>query len=121
MYRLHLRPIGDTTQFSDLATYPVSSPFEAPSGMEWVSGEPPQGATIYIKPTLFSQLDDIFKSQPMALQMAFAGIKSLCKEYAQAEDWETVKTIIADAPIPPDLSAQADPVRQQLLGVLGNA
>ncbi len=118
MFPLYLRPTGDVTKFSDGGVYEQSSPFAAPDGFEWVEGEPPVDAIAYIQPSLLSQLEAIFQSQSLALQIAFAGVQSLTRDYAEKQDWATVKSIIGGVPIPAELAASADPVKQQLLAVL---
>lgn len=66
---------------------------------------------------LIGELDSLFKAQPMALQILFAGPKALAKEYADAGDWQTVRDVIEATPIPEQNAELANPVKAQLLAL----
>ena len=69
MIQLYLRPIGDTSQFSNWANYASNPPYEAPNGFEWVEGEPPENATPYVQLSALDQLEQLITQGQQAMSV----------------------------------------------------
>lgn len=107
--RLYLRPTGDTTQYSDLADYLENPPFAAPSGFEWVEGEPPETA-LPVK-SLSDQLDAVFETLDVPTQAQFSPLKAAVQLELDQGRTDVAKAIVQGATVPSNLAA----VQQEIL------
>ncbi len=107
MPQYYLRPIGDDSQFSDFSEY-TEIPFNAPEGLEWIQGAPPDYATVYRKKTLADQLNDIFKAQSPEIRGAFGTLKAAVKVALDEGDTLAALVIINAAEVPEEFQAVKD-------------
>ncbi len=103
MPKMYLRPVGDSSRYSDAAEYDAP-PFER-EGFEWVEGDPPQEAVVHRQKTLLEELTDIFNAQPLEVQVAFYNLVPQVKTALDADRSDIAQLIIQEATVPAELEA----------------
>lgn len=109
----HIRPVDDGTKY--LTAGNITEDHPIPDGFELVDGPPPLGAERIKIKTPIEQVEELFNSMPIEVQLEHAGAFALAKHYTEKGDVDKVIAIIeAVAP-----TSGNEPVKNQMLETLG--
>lgn len=73
------------------------------AGGQWVEGDPPENADVYVEKTISDKLDEVFLQQPIQVRAAFAEARVTVERHIQLGEFDVAREIINQKQVPPEL------------------